>query len=334
MKNKILLLLLTIALFSCDFQRNTANQKIETKLRLPVIFDTDTNNELDDQHALAYLISNADVFDILGVTTNATPNGGLIEEHTKEAARVFSLLNIEDRIPLISGANDGFTAIKDQVFKPEFDGSKAVEFIISKSRNFTNNELVVLAVGKLTNIALAIVKEPMIKERIRVVWLGSNYPEPGEYNQDSDTAALRYILEEDVPFEIVLVRYGKATGAAAVYVQMEDVLENMPGLGPQAVDSVMGRHGEYFTCFGDYSVNLFEHADFYGDPPHRSLFDMVAVAVLKNPGWARSRLIPAPRLENGAWFDQPENGRKILIWKNFDKGAILSDFYSSISEMN
>ena len=36
--------------------------------KIPVIFDTDANNELDDQHALAYLLFNADVFDIKGIT--------------------------------------------------------------------------------------------------------------------------------------------------------------------------------------------------------------------------------------------------------------------------
>jgi purine nucleosidase len=30
----------------------------KTDKRIPVIFDTDANNELDDQHALAYLLFN------------------------------------------------------------------------------------------------------------------------------------------------------------------------------------------------------------------------------------------------------------------------------------
>ena len=40
--------------------------------KIPVIFDTDANNEVDDQHALAYLLFNGDHFKVEGVTVNAT----------------------------------------------------------------------------------------------------------------------------------------------------------------------------------------------------------------------------------------------------------------------
>lgn len=55
-----------------------------------VIFDTDANNELDDQHALAYLFSNRDYFDIKAVIVNATRNGGDIQGHYDEAVRIIS----------------------------------------------------------------------------------------------------------------------------------------------------------------------------------------------------------------------------------------------------
>ena len=40
--------------------------------RIRIILDTDTNNELDDQHAIAYLLVNQTVFDIEGLTVNKT----------------------------------------------------------------------------------------------------------------------------------------------------------------------------------------------------------------------------------------------------------------------
>jgi inosine-uridine nucleoside N-ribohydrolase len=54
-------------------------------VKIPIIVDTDANNELDDQHALAYLFFNSDIFDIKGITTNATNNGGAIKGHYDEA---------------------------------------------------------------------------------------------------------------------------------------------------------------------------------------------------------------------------------------------------------
>ena len=40
--------------------------------RIRVIFDTDANNELDDQHALAYLLFSGNAFAVEGITVNST----------------------------------------------------------------------------------------------------------------------------------------------------------------------------------------------------------------------------------------------------------------------
>ena len=37
--------------------------------------DTDANNELDDQHAIAYLLANENYFDVEGMTVNTTTDG-------------------------------------------------------------------------------------------------------------------------------------------------------------------------------------------------------------------------------------------------------------------
>lgn len=306
--------------------KQAASQLIPNKI--PVVFDTDCNNELDDQHALAYLLCNSDVFDILGVTVNATLNGGEVTNHYKEAERILKFYKAEGKIPLKTGANAGFTEIRPTIGKPDFDGKEAVDFII-KTINESQDTVVLLPVGKLTNIALAVEKSPAIKNKIRIVWLGSNYPEPGEYNQDNDPEALRYLLSQDVPFEMVTVRYGKPSGTAAVAVTKTEIQQKMASLGPK-VDSVEGRHGEKFSCFGDYSLNLFEHIELYENS--RSLFDMVAVAILKNESWGESSEVPSPRLDDRNWIDQPDNERKIIVWENFDKDKILTDFFSVMKD--
>ena len=48
-----------------------------------ILFDTDANNELDDQHALAYLLFNGQDFEVEGITVNKTRSGGDIDEHYK-----------------------------------------------------------------------------------------------------------------------------------------------------------------------------------------------------------------------------------------------------------
>ena len=91
--------------------------------------------------------------------------------------------------------------------------------------------------------------------KIRVVWLGSNYPEPGEYNQENDPGSLSYILEKtDVPFEIATVRYGKPSGTDAVRATREEIRAKMPGKGPRVSPAVTGRDGGTYATFGECRV--------------------------------------------------------------------------------
>jgi hypothetical protein len=301
--------------------------------RTRVILDTDANNELDDQHAIAYLLFNGDYFDVEGITVNKTVDGGNVDQHFKEAERVVKLCNLHNKIDIYKGANGTFDEIKEHINEPYFDGMEAVDFIIERAHAKSDRRLVLLPVGKLTNIALALIKDPSIASKVRIVWLGSNYPEPGEYNQDDDISALQYMLDVNVDFEIVLVRSDKPSGTHAVRALLSEIEEKMPGKGPTISEPVTGRHGNEFTNFGDYSVSLFQNIDEYdGDPPSRALYDMAAVAIVKNPSWATPTKIPSPEFVNGTWIDRPDNPHKIIIWENFDKESILDDFYSSMED--
>ena len=328
MKAIIVSVLITFCLLIYGFQKQ--DEKNAAMNKMSVILDTDTNNELDDQHAIAYLLCSGNNFNVEGITVNATYNGGNIDQQYAEAERIVKLLGEADKIPILKGAEGNFEAITDHFNNPEFDGNKAVNFIIEQAKKHKSEKLVLIAVGKLTNVALAVKKEPSIINNIRLVWLGSNYPEPGEYNLENDIPSMNYLLQTKISFEIVTVRYGKPSGTDAVRVTQAEVPLKMAGLGPVIKQPVTGRHGGEFYNFGDYSVDLFKNAHFYGDPPSRALFDMAAVAVVKNAGWAVPDTIPCPVMIENKWKEQPGNIRKIIVWENFDAEKILSDFFSTM----
>ena len=305
----------------------TSCQKSSDTTKHRVLLDTDANNELDDQHAMAYLFFNGDVFDVAGITVNTTRNGGDIEGHYQEARRVMDLCNVYSSMPLHKGANASFEEIRQNLDKADFDGAAAVNFIIEEAHKKADEKLILLPVGKLTNIALALEKDPSIADKVRIVWLGSNYPYPGEYNQDNDEASLNYILNVDVPFEMVLVRGGKETGTAAVSSNRAEINSIMPGKGPLADNPITGRHGDTFDHFGDYSVNLYSNIHTYDEAGTRPLYDMAAIAIVKDPSWAEKKEIPAPLLVDGEWQERPNNPRKVMIWENFNKEAIMGDFF-------
>jgi purine nucleosidase len=323
-----------VVLAGCDSAAATTEK--EDMRKIDVIFDTDANNEVDDQHALAYLLFNGDYFKVEGVTVNATsdPAGFLVpsdvQDHYDEARRVMQLCGeLYGRIPLLLGAQDGFEAIEPHLHEAEFDGHEAVDFIIEQALRERDDELIILAVGKLTNVALAVAKEPSITKTIRLYWLGANYPRTGEHNKVWDIPAMNFLLESDIPFEVVTVRYGDPSGTDAVKVTQAQILHRMPGKGPRISEPVTGRHGGEFDNWGDYSANLFEMYQMYGDPPSRALFDMAAVAIVKNPDWAERRIIPAPIYDtaNDEWIDREDNPREIALWEWFDIYGILNDYF-------
>ena len=142
------LISLLILSFGCSKNKKSA-----------LIFDTDANNEIDDQHALAYLFFNSDTFDIKGITVNATVNGGDIEQHYDEAKRIMQLCGWENKTILIKGVNGDFKKIEKNIKSDNFDGHKAVKFIIKEALKYNSKQkLIILAVGKLTNVALAVKK--------------------------------------------------------------------------------------------------------------------------------------------------------------------------------
>ena len=291
-----------------------------------IIIDTDANNELDDQHALAYALMQPDVFDTVGVTVNNTPLGDGIQGQYDEAKRILQLCDRFNDVPLLKGAEGKLSDIS-LAGGGKYDGQDAVEYIVEAARTPRAERLVLIAIGKLTNIALALEKAPDIRESVRIVWLGSNYPEAGEYNLAADPSSVNSVIDSGASFEMVTVRYTKRTGATAVAIDGKEISERMPGVGPH-VEAVTGRHGGEFSTFGDYSISLFENVGF----SRRPLFDVVAVAVVKNPHWGERRSILAPRLDGIDWTERPNNTHAIEIWENFDRDGIIEDFFDVLTQ--
>ena len=315
MKRFLFPLIAVLILFSCTSETD----------KIPIILDTDANNELDDQHAIAYMIYNDDVFDIRGITTNKTWSGGPVEEHSKEARRIVHLCNADDRIQVISGANGNYNTLKDSLDNPVYDGQKAVEFIIQQAHTMTTGKkLVLIPVGKITNIALALKKDPSIIPKVKIVWLGSNWPGPGEYNMENDTFAVNPVIESGVEMWVCTVD----GGTREVKTTRAEITTRLKGKGIK-VEPVEGRHGGSFDKLGDYLVNLWENVR----EETRSLFDMANVATVKNPQWAEDTLVYGPRLINGQWTSDASARDSVRFFRNYDVTSVINDFWQTMEKI-
>ena len=138
----LVLLLAACTTPSASDKQPTANNTPDT--RIPVILDTDANNELDDQHAIAYLLFNGDVFDVHGITINRTRSGGEVDKHREEAERVVQLCGLGGKIPIYTGAEANFPEIRSTLSQADFDGAEAVDFIIAQARAQQEGKLVLI----------------------------------------------------------------------------------------------------------------------------------------------------------------------------------------------
>jgi hypothetical protein len=328
--NPAVLCALTFLLLACaapnDPPPGTASQAPADTTCIRLIIDSDANAELDDQHAIAYGLLSGDAFQIEGITINRTGDAP-IDTHTAEARRVVRLTGLDGAVPIREGASGTYQTIAPQMDAPDFDGAAAVDFLIERARTSDERPLVIVAIGKLTNVALALAKDPSIASAIRVVWLGANFPEPGEWNLVNDTSAVNPVIESGVPFEVAVVRYGRSSGTSAVRTFQPEIRARMPGLGPEVDVPVTGRHGGSHRTFGDYSVALFDHVD----DPSRALYDVAALAVVKNPAWGVRTTAGPYRLENGEWVRQSSGG-DLVIWELFHTSKILDDFFSTLAD--
>lgn len=139
------------------------------------------------------------------------------------------MYNAFPEIKIIKGATGTYADIKDQVQASSYDGKEAVDFIIERAKATSDRPLVLVPIGKLTNIALALEKAPEIADKIRIVWLGSNFPNPGEYNLENDTTSINSVIASGAPFEMVVVRHNDPSGTAAVTVSQEEIKQRMAG---------------------------------------------------------------------------------------------------------
>ena len=136
-----------------------------------VILDTDTNNEVDDQFALAYLLKSKDIFNIDAITIAPFRTekwqetvSDSIDESYNEACKIFDLLGLKDKSIIYKGSRD---YLKNGYNETNPAINKIIE-IASK-----NKKTYILAIGCLTNIALALKTNPEIKDKIEIGYTGT-----------------------------------------------------------------------------------------------------------------------------------------------------------------
>ena len=140
---------------------------LQNTKKINVILDTDTYNECDDQFALAYMIKSQDVFNIEAITI-APFSHNIKNVNSKdsqnlsynEVLKICKWLNFDTSNKVFKGATDYLQNGYDE-------NNQAIDKIIKVA--LKNGKTYIMAIGAITNIALAIKKEPKITNKIEVI---------------------------------------------------------------------------------------------------------------------------------------------------------------------
>lgn len=230
---------------------------------IPVIIDTDPAigypfGDVDDGIALLMALMMPELR-VLGVTVTL---GNTSQERGYRRAR--ELLEIAGRtdIPVLRGAEEPGRLN---------DGSEAVRFIEEASREF-DGELVILALGSLTNVASALHHDPELSGRLReVISLGGILLEaeeevprrPFDVNYGTDPLAAARTIRSAVPLTMITVNLARRFVLEAPrYLEM---------ISPEAP-------------YGSYLADS-TRAWFMLHMGSFVLWDVVALAYLAHPHW-------------------------------------------------
>lgn len=195
-------------------------------MKRKVIFDTDPG--IDDAIALLTLL-NSDMFDVLGITTVAGNKG--IEHTTTNASKIVTYMN--QSIPIYQGAYSRYPVVKENKPSDHLDGGdvhgkdglggvdlkvdpelfkkeSAVDFLVRCALEFPN-EVEIISVGPMSNLALAIEQDEAAMRQIKKIWsMGGgvrrgNVTPVAEFNYwfDPDAVEKVYSIGDEVPIVMI-----------------------------------------------------------------------------------------------------------------------------------
>jgi purine nucleosidase len=178
--------------------------------RIPIIFDTDIGDDIDDALALALALQSPEL-DVRAVTT-------VVDDTDRRTRLAWKQLGIYSRqdIPLATGASEPlldpvrttrarqFEVLTPQDTPPAAAHRRAADLIIETLLS-SPEKLTLVPVGPLTNIALALKTEPRIKAKIeRIVIMGGAFEMlTPEYNIRRDRVAAQIVFRSGVPITSV-----------------------------------------------------------------------------------------------------------------------------------
>ena len=303
---------------------NRENIKILETLKakkgiVKVILDTDTYNEIDDQFALVQMLFSQNRINTLSI--NAAPFSMNDRSDNPEKGMELSYVEIFRLLEKIDFKKNNFVfkgSTKYIGFDKKPINSPAADNIIENALRCSENDpLYVIAIGAITNVASAILKEPEIINKIVVVWLGGNalyWPENNEFNLKQDIGGAQVLFD---------------SGVSLVLVPCKGVTSHLISTVPE-IEKYIEPHGE----IGKFLAMRFKEYNNNHKGWSKEIWDMAAISWVLNEEWAPTNITPSPILLDDKSWAFNENRHPIKIVYEIKRDLILQDFIEKLENFS
>ena len=282
-----------------------------------LILDTDISNEVDDQFALVYLVKSLNFEDIEAITIAPFSNSGYAQTNSASEGTELSFITACKVLDLIDAGELKSKVIKgaEAYFNESRQTNPAVQKIIECARN--NQKTTILAIGAITNVALALEHAPDIATKIKVIWLGGNSflsERNDEFNFKQDVEAVKKVFYSKVDLTVIPCKNVASLLSISVY-ELKHYIQDKGNIGK-------------------YLCEIFENCKrFYRKNPideigeNKVLWDLSVIAFFIHPEWFETKAVKCPKICDDLSYKKKFTRRKIKFVLNMSRHKIYQDFF-------
>ena len=287
--------------------------------RIPIILDTDIGDSIDDALALAFALHSPEL-DVRAVTTVIDD----VESKTRLAWKMLGIYNRRDIAlamgapeplldPTMSTSSKEFEVLTRNDTIPDAARRRAADLIVETALQ-SRGKITIVAIGPLTNIALALKTDPRVKNNIeRIVIMGGAYFSPeAEYNVKRDRVAAEIVFRSGVPVTAVGLDV-----TSQCKLREKDIdrlrLANDPS--------------------GNFLVHLIDLAEEETHDANPTLYDPLAIAAIFRPDLLemQSGTVDVPLSGSGQTIFKPAAGSKTHVGVKVNAAAFLDLFVDRVT---
>ena len=282
-------------------------------MSLPIVIDSDTYNELDDQFAIAYALCHPQKLEVKAMLAApffnervATPSEGM-QMSLSEMRRIRDLCHSD--VPLFAGS---------PTYLPQDGGiveSAACDALIHLAMAVPEGaRLYVAAIAALTNIASALLKAPQIKDRIAVYWLGGNsreFTNQNEFNLRQDRRAAQVVFD---------------SGAPVVWFPCRGVCSHLSLSLWEATHWLQGKNS-----LSEALLALLTQSGITTMGQSRVLWDLAPIAALCEPQCIQTVSVPSPVVTEG-YLRFPAQRHSVAYVQMIARDMVFADFFAAIGD--